>query len=173
MNPMYVAFIEDPRQINEISEKVNKLGLSIDLMLSADEDALKKLYDDIYKTFLISVFVFVFIKLLYLKNYFNKEKHNISIFCTSSYPVKEISNFYLLKSVISNLLVVITSLLIYKIGVYIYSIVNEKTLFFNIILPWYLYLVVWIIEFILDAIIIKVYFQKVKKMEVSEFLRHD
>lgn len=175
IDDIYVLFVENSSHLQEVFENVQKLGINADYMVSADSDAIKTIYSNIFIIFLISVFLFFGVKFLYLNSYFNKEKNNIAIYLTSGYNYKELYKLYSLKNTLCSINSFIITLILYIIGIIIYTKtkIDLVSIGLKAVLPWYYILFVFIVEILVNCIITKNYFIKTKKKEISEFIRND
>lgn len=175
IDDIYVLFVESSSHLQEVFENVQKLGINADYMVSADSDAIKTIYSNIFIIFLISVFLFFGVKFLYLNSYFNKEKNNIAIYLTSGYNYKELYKLYSLKNTLCSINSFIITLILYIIGIIIYTKtkIDLVSMGLKAVLPWYYILFVFIVEILVNCIITKNYFIKTNKKEISEFIRND
>jgi hypothetical protein len=172
---VYIAFINDSKNVSKAYKKIKNLDLNVDYMVSADTNTIKKININILLSLLVSSLLFFIIKLLYLHNYLSKEKNNISIYLTCGYSYNEISKIYENKNFFCSLISIAFSEILYLICLLLYNNLKKELVAIGLkaILPWYLFILVWSIELIINIFYMKWYFNKIKKMEVSEFICYD
>lgn len=175
IDDIYVLFVENSSDLQEVFKNVQKFGVNADYMVSADSNAIKTIYSNIFIVFLISVFLFFGVKFLYLNSYYNKEKNNISIYLTCGYSHNELYKIYNVKNILCSIISFVITLILYVIGIIIYTKtkVDLVSMGLKAVLPWYYILFVFIVEILVNYIITKNYFYKAKKKEISEFIRND
>lgn len=175
LDDIYIVFVENSDHLQSVYENIQKLGLGVDYLVSADSNAIKTIYGNIFLIFLISVVLFLGVKILYLKSYFNKEKNNVALYLTCGYTNRELFQLYNLKNILSSMFSFIITLVLYVIGIIIYSKVKEDLVSIGIkaVLPRYFIVSVFCVELIVNGIITSTYFRKIKEKEVSELIRYD
>lgn len=172
---VHVALINNIEDVDKVYNQIKDMGISINYMVSADTKMIQKIYTNIFILFFISVFLFFSVKILYLYNYLNKDKKNIVIFLTSGYSYKDVFNIYALKNLICSIFSIILSTILYFGCIVIYNNLMQELVAvgLKVVIPLFLLLIVWILEVILNIIIIKLHFKKIEKLEISEYARYD
>ena len=94
---------------------------------------------------------------------------------TSGYNYKELYKLYSLKNTLCSINSFIITLILYIIGIIIYTKtkIDLVSMGLKAVLPWYYILFVFIVEILVNCIITKNYFIKTNKKEISEFIRND
>jgi hypothetical protein len=175
IDDIYVLFVEDSSDLQEVFKNIQELGINVDYMVSADSNAIRTIYSNIFIIFLISVFLFFGVKFLYLNSYYNKEKNNISIYLACGYSYNELYKIYNIKNILCSIISFVVTLILYVTGIMIYTKAKEDLVSMGLkaVLPWYYILSVFIVEILVNYIITKNYFFNAKKKEISEFIRND
>lgn len=172
---VHVALINKIENVNKVYSQISDMNINVNYMVVADTKMIKKIYTNIFLLFFISVFIFILVKILYLYNYLNKDKKNIVIFLTSAYSYIEVFNIYALKNFICSIFSIILSTILYFGCIIIYNNLMQELVAVGLkaIIPWYLLLIVWILEIASNIIIIKLHFKKIEMLEISEYARYD
>ena len=171
----FIASINYDANRETILNEIKDLGIDAEYIIKADPSKISEIFNNIFLIFIFSIFSFFVVKFLYLNNYFNKEKNNIMINLTCCYSYKEISKIYILKNILCSILSILVSIILYFIALVMYAKFKSLLISQGLIpyLTIHMFILVYIIEIIINIIITLFYFHKIKKIEVSEFIRYD